>query len=94
MKSRGYMIVEVSSLDCCIFKTSLKSKSLQKWSHEFEYERKNDERVKKFFKRSDLIFHKSINPRDELYGGRCSLFKLFAEIKDDEKIQYLDVVRC
>ena len=66
---------------------------LQKWSHEFTLERETDGRVQNFFKNNNLAFHKSINPRDALYGGRCSLFKLLAEVKDGEEIQYLDVVR-
>lgn len=35
-------------------------------------------------------FQKSINVRDAIYGGRTEVFKSFHEIKQGEKIRYLD----
>ena len=66
---------------------------LQKWSHEFAYEREHDPRVKDFLAGKFGVIRNSINPRDFLFGGRCSVFKLHAKAGEGERIRYLDVVR-
>lgn len=70
------------------------------WECEIEKQLKENREMKKYFEDTNRWLHlkNSIDPRDALYGGRTSVFKLLTELTEDDinegyEIAYLDVNR-
>jgi hypothetical protein len=57
------------------------------WEHDYRKLRETDE-MKLFLDTFDIIT--DLDPRDSFFGGRVGGYKLFREVKSDEKIRYVD----
>ena len=57
----------------------------QKWECEFAKEMKEDEEMKRFFEKHEIV--DPLQPRDAFYGGRTNAAKLFHQCQSNEKIK-------
>ena len=58
---------------------------VQKWECELKKELKEDEEMKQFFDKYEIV--DPLQPRDAFYGGRTNATKLFHECQGNEKIK-------
>ena len=61
---------------------------IQFWDHDFENLLKNSQDFKNFVTKLDVS--DPLNPRDALFGGRTTPFKIYHKCNNEEKIKYYD----
>lgn len=64
------------------------SKLIEMWECEFNYQKNNDNDLKKFIEDDEYV--DPINPRKCLFGGRTNAIQLYYKAKENEKIHYVD----
>lgn len=76
--------------DTCVSSERLRKAGyivIEMWECEF----KRNKRALEDTEKHPLFYNAPLNPRDAFYGGRTGACKMYYEIKNDEKIKYVDV---
>ena len=58
------------------------------WEHEWDSMCKEDPEVKEYILKNEIKC--PLSPREAFFGGRTEAIKLYHEVKEDEKINYVD----
>jgi len=63
----------------------------EKWECVFNNEIRENPKMQEFLKNHPMLKHPPLEPRDAFFGGRTGNIATLCEIKDSEKIRYVDV---